>query len=241
MTTGSSELDSLIDGIEEGLVYLFYGDEIPLESLSNRFLINCILPKKVKHGFESTAICLNNTDYYSRKLTLNPESLARTAKAAGIEPKIVSKNLLLKTVYNPKHQVESAVEIAKLVENSPDTKLVVLNNLTKYFQEASLERKLQAASLLKEVMATIWRTCVRNKVTLIATGKASPSNKGIIPRAIGGTYFRHSADVIVYIRDISASNIPTFKTTLVKHQYMKTPKSATVHGTRCGRRLVLLN
>ena len=36
MTTGSGELDSLIDGIQEGLFYLFYGDTFPLDALSHR-------------------------------------------------------------------------------------------------------------------------------------------------------------------------------------------------------------
>ena len=63
MTTGSGELDSLIDGIQEGLFYLFYGDLLPLDTLSHRLLVDCILSVK-EHGFESMAVCFNNTDYY---------------------------------------------------------------------------------------------------------------------------------------------------------------------------------
>ena len=66
MTTGSGELDSLIDGIQEGLFYLFYGDLLPLDALSHRLLVNCILSVK-EHGFESMAVCFNNTDYYGTR------------------------------------------------------------------------------------------------------------------------------------------------------------------------------
>ena len=66
MTTGSGELDSLIDGIQEGLFYLFYGDTFPLDALSHRLLVNCILSTK-EHGFESMAVCFNNTDYYGTR------------------------------------------------------------------------------------------------------------------------------------------------------------------------------
>ena len=104
MTTGSGELDSLIDGIQEGLFYLFYGDTFPLDALSHRLLVNCIMSTK-EHGFESMAVCFNNTDYYGRgKMILNPEKIANTAKAAGIDPKIVSKNLFIQTAYNSQHQ-----------------------------------------------------------------------------------------------------------------------------------------
>ena len=64
MTTGSGEVDSLIDGIQEGLFHLFHGDS--LDALLHRLLVNCILPVK-QNGFESMAICFNNTDYYGIK------------------------------------------------------------------------------------------------------------------------------------------------------------------------------
>jgi hypothetical protein len=56
MTTGSSDLDSLIDGIEEGLFYLFYGNN----SVILDAIVNCVLPVKQKHGFESIGVFFNN-------------------------------------------------------------------------------------------------------------------------------------------------------------------------------------
>jgi hypothetical protein len=54
MTTGSAELDSLTDAIEEGLFYLFYGNNsVVLDAMVYRFLVNCVLPAKQRHGFES--------------------------------------------------------------------------------------------------------------------------------------------------------------------------------------------
>ncbi|MDQ5869049.1 MAG: hypothetical protein M3530_04885 [Thermoproteota archaeon] len=240
MTTGSGELDSLIDGIQEGLFYLFYGDSGPLDALSHRFLVNCILSVK-EHGFESMAICFNNTDYYGRgKMILNPEKIANTAKVAHIEPKVVSKNLYIQTAYNSQHQLQIAKEIAHLIEDNKDIKLIVVNNLTKFFRDSRAERRLETAGTVKEVIATICRACVKNKISIVATGDSNLSSKGIIPRPIGGTYLKHLANVIVYVKDISTSySFPRFKATLVKHQYMKTPKSVVVHGRKCGRMMLL--
>jgi len=81
MTTGSADLDSLIDGIQEGLFYLFYGNNHTiLDAMMYRSLINCVLPMKQKHGFESMGVCFNNTDYYynnnnSSKLSFSPEKI----------------------------------------------------------------------------------------------------------------------------------------------------------------------
>ena len=112
MTKDSGELDSLIDGVQEGLFYLFYGDLLPLDAISHRLLVNCILSVK-QHGIESMVVCFNNTNYYGRgKMIINPEKIANTAKVANIEPKIVSKNLFIQTAYNSQHQLQVAKEIA---------------------------------------------------------------------------------------------------------------------------------
>jgi hypothetical protein len=51
MTTGSGELDSLIDGIQEGQFYLFYGNnKAILDRLVHSLLVSCVLPAK-EHGF----------------------------------------------------------------------------------------------------------------------------------------------------------------------------------------------
>lgn len=140
MSTGSGVLDSLIDGIQAGSFYLFYGDSMPLDAISHRLLINCILPIK-EHGFESMAICVNNVDYYGRgKISLNPEKIANTAKATGIDPIIISKNLLIQTAYNSQHQIQIANEVAQLLEINHDIKLVVINNVTKFFNDSEKTR-----------------------------------------------------------------------------------------------------
>src|ERR671930_2277977 len=87
MTTGSAELDSLIDGIQEGIFYLFYGtNRVVLDAMVYTFLVNCVLPIKQRHGFESMAVCINNADYYDHRKTavLNPEKIGIAAKCAGI-------------------------------------------------------------------------------------------------------------------------------------------------------------
>jgi Rad51 len=240
MTTGSGELDSLIDGIQEGLFYLFYGDSLPLDALSHRLLVNCILPIK-EHGFESMAICFNNTDYYGTgKMILNPEKVASTAKATGIDPKIVSKNLFIQTAYNSQHQRQIANEVAELIHGNENIKLIVINNLTKFFKDSNGGCRLEIANSVKEVISIINKACAKNQVSLVITGDSNLSSKGVIPRPIGGTYLKHLANVIVYVKNISNSAfLPTFKATLVKHQYLKTPKSVIVHGRKCGRMMLL--
>ena len=126
MSSGSAEIDGLVDGLQESLFYLFYStpdNQIILDSLLNRILVGCILPKSgKKHGFESMAVFFNNIDYATDKnkhQILNPEKIAVISKYAGIEPKVVSKNLYIQTAYNLEHQITVAEEIADLIQSKP--------------------------------------------------------------------------------------------------------------------------
>jgi hypothetical protein len=142
MTTGSANLDSLIDSIEEGQCYLFYGsNKGVLDGLAHRLLVNCVLPVREKHGFESMAMYINNVDYYQpdKSKVLSPEKIANAAKCAGIEPKIVFKNLYVQVAYNQRHQLSVANQVSDFIESrKQDIRLLVVSSLTKSFRESRI-------------------------------------------------------------------------------------------------------
>jgi hypothetical protein len=260
MSSGSAELDSLIDGMQEGLFYLFYStsdNQLILDSLLNRLLVGCILPKSgKKHGFESMAILFNNIDYSidrNKHQLLNPEKMATVAKFAGIEPKIVMKNLYVQTAYNLEHQVTTAEEIADKIESNSDIKLLVIRDLTKFIvvnNKASYDSSNRGddSGTLKKVLSCLYQTCVKNKVTMIASGYSNVSSNGVIPKPIGGTYFKHIVNVIVNLKpnlsngyyyttsNNTGGSSVSYKATLTKHPYQLTPKSSNIYAKRIGKR-----
>jgi hypothetical protein len=240
MTTGSAHLDSLIDSIQEGQFYLFYGsNKAILDGIVHGLLVNCVLPVREKHGFESMAMYINDVDYYQpdKSKVLSPEKIAIAAKCAGIEPKIVFKNLFVQITYNQRHQLVVAKQVSDFVESRrQDIRLLVVNNITKFFKESM--HKDYAAGILKEALGLLCKVCARNKIALICTGDANVTSKGIIPRPIGGTYLKHTVNVIVHFEE-SISYPQAFKATLIKHQYSKTPKSIVVNTRKTGRMLLL--
>jgi hypothetical protein len=245
MTSGSSHLDSLIDAIQEGSFYLFYGNNSTiLDALVYRFLVNCVLPIRQKYGFESMGVLFNNVNYYdySRKTSasINPEKLGIAAKCSGIEPKIVFKNLFMLTAYNESHQLSIAEQVAKLVESNRDIKLLVIHNLTRFFSDSTANKKIETASLLKQTIGMLCKSCSKNKVALVCTADSNVTSRGIIPKPTGGLYLKHAANVIVHIREnLSNSTIPSFKATLLKHQYTKTPKSTILYTKKVGGMILL--
>src|SRR5207244_583790 len=143
-------------------------------------------------------------------------------------PKIVFKNLFVQMAYNQQHQLTVARQISELIEaKKQDIKLLVVNNLTKFFKES--KNKNYAANTLKEALGTVCRICARNKIALICTGDANITSKGVIAGPIGGTFLKHSVNVIVHLKESSLSHPLAFKATLIKHQYAKTPKSVIIN------------
>jgi len=240
MTTGSANLDSLIDSIQEGQFYLFYGsNKAVLDGLVHGLLVNCVLPKQ-KHGFESMALYINNTDYYQpdKSKVLSPERIANAAKCLDIEPKVVFKNIFAQVAYNQRHQLAIAKQVADFITRNQDIRLLVINNLTKYFKESKY--KNFGTSILKEVIGILSKACVQNRVALICTGDANVTNRVLVPRPVGGTYLKHAFNVIVYLRE-SIFHPQAYKATLIKHQYSNTPKSVLLNARKATRKLLLLD
>jgi len=254
MSTGSAEIDSLIDAVQEGSFYLFYSsqdNQLILDSLLYRQLIGCILPRsKKKNGFESVALFLNNIDFSidrNKHQLLNPEKIAITAKYAGIEPKIVFKNLLVQTAYNPEHLVTIAEEVAEKIESNGDIRLLGIRDLTKFLvrdRDVSWNAS-DDSNTLKKSLGIIYRACTKNKVAIVATGGCGISNNGIIPKPIGGTYLKHIANVIVHVKpnfwstttnNNGASPYVSLKASMIKHPYQQTPKSVNFYARRIGKR-----
>jgi hypothetical protein len=261
MSAGSAELDSLMDGIQEGLFYLFYStpeNQLVLDSLLNRLLVGCILPKTgKKHGFESMAGLFNNIDYYTDKnkhQLLNPEKIATIAKYAGIEPKIVFKNLYIQTAYNLEHQITISQEIAEKIDSNPDIRLIAIRDLTKFIvmdNKVNYDSSHRAddSGTLKKVLSILYQTCVKNKVTMVATGYCNASSSGIVPRPIGGTYLKHIVNVIVNLKpnlnngyyytassNTGGGSSASYKATMTKHPYQLTPKFTNIYAKRIGKR-----
>jgi len=251
MSTGSAEIDSLIDGVQESSFYLFYSshdNQLILDSLLYRQLISCILSKSnKKNGFESVAMLCNNIDFSldkNKHQLLNPEKIAVTAKYAGIEPKIVFKNLFVQTAYNLQHQVEIAEEISDKIESNPDIKLLAIRDLTRF--HAKDRDPSDDTNTLKKTLGTVYRACTKNKVAIVATGDCNVANNGFIPKPAGGTYLKHIANVIVHIKPNfwstttngnNASPYVSFKASMIKHPYQKTPKSVNFYTRRIGKRM----
>lgn len=70
---------------------------------------------------------------------------------------------------------------SRFVMTHTDTKLLVVNNLTKFLKESKNKNSAQ------------------NKIASICTGDANVTSKGVIPKPIGGTFLKHAINVILHL------------------------------------------
>jgi hypothetical protein len=87
-------------------------------------------------------------------------------------------------------------------------------------------------------LGILCKACARNRITLVCTGDANVTSRGVIPRPTGGTYLKHAVNVIVHFGE-SISYPEAYKATLIKHQYSKTPKFVIVNTREAGHILLL--
>lgn len=235
LTTGSSDLDSLIGGIEEGSFYLFYGEQEILDALIHRLIVNCVLPKD-KGGFEAKGIYFNNTDYYTGKTILNPSELGEIAKHVGIEPRIVFANVYAVAAYNEKRQLMVAKQVAELMEKDHSIRLLTIHNITKFFYNS--KKPEETRQILKQTINYVWRIASKKQIAIVVTADAMPTGRGFIPKPIGGSFFRHIANVIVHLKKFHDGPVSSVKATLIKHPYKRTPDSIVLLVSKGGMSLM---
>ncbi|NWG08809.1 MAG: hypothetical protein HXX80_00595 [Nitrososphaerales archaeon] len=235
LTTGSSDLDGLIGGVEEGLFYLFYGEREILDALIHRLIVNCVLPKG-RGGFEAKGIYFNNTDYYTGKTFLNPSELGGLAKQLGVEPRIVFANIYAVAAYNEQRQLIIAKHISELMERDHEIRLLAVHSITRFFSDS--EKPEETRQILKQTINYVWRIASKRRITVVVTADAIPNGRGFIPKPVGGSFFRHVANVIVHLKTFEDGPVSSVRATLIKHPYKKTPDSIVLLVSKGGEDLM---
>ena len=227
LTTGSRELDGLIDGIRRGQFHLFYGDdEEALDLLVHRILVNCILPIE-KGGLDAQALYLNLCNYHQGKTLLDPDRLSQLAKHVDIEPTIAFENIQSVSAFNEAQQLAATREVSQVLDRNQDIHLLMVHNLTRFVETS---RKPEDARLiLKQVIGLLKQSAVRNDLAFVASCSSSRSSKGRIPKPEGGTFLRHEANIVVYLKRIDIDAIHAVRAILVKHPYKACPQSVSLY------------
>ena len=228
MTTGIGDLDGLIDGVAEGLFYLFYGDQRVLDAIVYRLIVNCTLPID-RGGFQAKGVYFNNTDYYTGKTILNPSEVGCVAKQLSVDPQTVLSNIYVAAAYNEQRQIIVARKITELLNRDHEIKLVIAHNLTRFLTSSKNPRR--SGQIIKQVVGLLYQASSKANAALVATGDATAGIRGSIPKPAGGSYLRHVASIITYLKIERRGSVKAY---LLKHPYKETPISVAFTFTEGG-------
>jgi DNA repair protein RadA len=138
LTTASKQLDELLGGgLETQTITEFYGEYgVGKSILCHQLAVNVQLPEE-KGGLNGAAL------YIDTENTFRPEWIVRMAKAIGLDPTEVAKNIIYSEAFTSDHQMLILEKADKVIQES-NVKLIVVDSLTAHFRSEYLGREMLA-------------------------------------------------------------------------------------------------
>lgn len=197
INSGSTALDNLLGGgVETGAITEAYGAYGSGKSqLAHSLTVNCI-----RQYPESYVVFIDTES------TFRPERIVDIAKAQGLEPEKVLKQIKVARAFNSDHQMLLAEKVEDLIKKQGLTvKLVVVDSLTAHFRAEFIGRGTLAdrQQKINKHMHTLMRLGELNNLGVYVTNQvmAKPDMFfGDPTEAIGGHIVAHASTYRIYLR-----------------------------------------
>jgi len=207
LSTGSPELDSLIGGLEPGLFYLFYGTEdggLP-DGLLLRLLVEAVRRGKAIH-----VVCGN---YRRSRTVLDSERLLSLVEEAGLDADHALSRIHIVCAFSQRHLIRAPGLVEEILGRVEGIALVAVQQLTKLFY-GRLALRHEDPAEFTGVVSRLRELCCERGFALAASCRPS-GRGGPVPAPEGGSFLRHAANAIVYMRSPRSGG--TVSAYLVKH------------------------
>lgn len=191
ISTGSPELDHLFGGLEPGLFHLFYGDKDLPDLLLLRLMI-----KAVEQGGRVTYLLCGN--YRRSRTVMDPELLLSLIEEACLDVDEALSNIHVISAFSERHLIRAPSLIENLLEKVGAFNLVAVQQLAKLFHGRDalrFEKPVEFTGLVSRLKTM----CSERELALAATCRSSGRGK-TIPTPEGGSFLRHAANVVIYLR-----------------------------------------
>jgi len=216
LSTGSPKLDRLIGGVRRGWFHLVYGDREPVEDLLTNLLVEALKPDG---GTRSRAVYMLCGNYRIEKTTLNAEGLVRLLKASGLEPEESLRSVHVLCAFSADQQARAVEEVGRILERDPAVRLVLVRGIAKLVADDARSRSRRAQELQGAALR-LMQMCAERGIALVASCGQRGSRRGL-PEPDCGTFLRHMANIIVYLRRRRKGS-PYARAYLLKHPALGT-------------------
>ena len=201
ITTGSKSFNEVIGGGFEtaGITECFGEYGSGKSQVAHQLAVTVQLPVD-KGGADGVAVFIDTEN------TFRPERIEQIAKAQGLDPKEVLKNIKVARAYNSDHQMLLAEKVEDLIKKQGlNVKLVIVDSLTAHFRAEFVGRGTLAdrQQKLNKHMHVLAKIADMHNVCVYVTNQvmAKPDQFfGDPTAAIGGHIVGHNSQTRVYLR-----------------------------------------
>jgi len=201
ITTGSRELNNLLGGkgIETKSITETFGAYGSGKSqLGFTLVVNVQMPIE-QGGIEGKAVLIDTEG------TFRPERIKEIAKARGLNPDSVLKNILVARAFNSDHQILLMDRVSELIKNGEPIKLIIIDSLTAHFR-AEFSGRGQLADRqqkLNRYLHNLMKIAEQHNLAVYVTNQvmANPAMMfGDPTTPVGGHILGHMSTYRLYIR-----------------------------------------
>jgi DNA repair protein RadA len=199
ITTGSKNFDKLLGGgFETGGISECFGEFGASKSqIAHVLAVTVQLPRE-KGGAGGGAIFIDGES------TFRPERIIQIAKAAGLDPQQILKNIKVARAFNSDHQMLLAEKTEELIKEN-NIKLIIVDSLTSHFR-ADFTGRGQLADRqqkLNKHMHTLMKLAQKYNICIYVTNQVMSRPDvffGDPTAAIGGNIVGHNSQTRIYLR-----------------------------------------
>lgn len=199
ITTGSKKLDELIGGgVETQAVTEAFGQfGTGKTQLGHQLCVNVQLPLE-RGGLQKKAVFIDTEN------TFRPERIVSMAKALGLDPDAVLKNILYVRSYNTDQQLLIIEKLENKIEKE-NIGLIVVDSLTSHFRAEYTGRQMLAdrQQKLNRHLLMLHRLADQYNIAVYVTNQVMETPDilyGDPTRPVGGHVLAHSVTTRIYLR-----------------------------------------
>jgi hypothetical protein len=195
LSTGSPNLDRLTGGLEPGLFYLIYGNDD--YELPDTLLLRLLVEAVGNDGARAAYLLCGN--YRRSRTVMDSELLLSLIDASGLDAEDSLSRIHIVSAFSERHLLKAPALVEGLLDEHGVFTLVAVQQVAKLFYGEDALRFEELAEFTG-VVSRLRAMCSERGVTLVATCRSS-RRVGPIPLPEGGSFLRHSANAIFYLRE----------------------------------------
>jgi hypothetical protein len=208
LSTRGSGLDALLGGLEPGLFYLVYSDDGGglADRVLHRLLVEAVRDE-TRQAFY--LVCGN---YRRSRTVLDSEYLLSLIEAEGLDVSDTISRIHVVCAFSERQQMRAPSLMGPVLAGGGGFSIVVAQQITKIFYGRAALRFEEPAQFTG-MISRLKELCGEGGMVLAATCRSSGRGNPI-PLPEGGSFLRHAANAIVYLRELRRGGVSAY---LVKH------------------------